>query len=258
MHPLSNQEALVQTRDHHDLLPGQCAEVAPGVVLQRRSFLGLCAATLLAPRPRILSPAEEARLTLEEFLQEVLPTARRLAAELSERRTRSLEDRYLHTLAAHAVRLGDVTAPELRPSSQGEGVGIGASWSGDPFVVLHWRMAPGACIRTHAHTYGNVCTLGLEGLARVLSYETVDPPVFAAEGSFQVRRTSDVMLAPHAIDLVPLTHAFCHGFEAGPDGARGLDITTRLGERQSTPYLELDPEPVDPARALYTGRWRIE
>ncbi len=237
------------------------AEVEPGVVVRRRSFFGLCAAALLAPRgprARLPRPEEEPRLTLDEFLDEVLPVARELRAGLAARPVRAAEDRYLHVLAAHAVRLGDVAVPELRASSQGDGVEIGASWAGDPFVVLHWRLRPGARVSIHAHTYGNVCTVGLEGRAVVRNYETVEPLDTSAEGPVAVRRTAEQVLDPHGINLVPLSHGFCHGLEAGPDGARGLDITTRLGERAPTPYLELDEPAGAPAGAPLRGRWRLE
>ena len=241
-------------------------EVEPGVVVERRSFLGLGAAALLAPRgPRALPlgrAADEPRLSLEEFVEQVVPVAKELRAGLAVRPERSAEDRYLFTLASYAVRLGDVPPPELRESSQGEGVSIGASWAGDPFVVLHWRMAPGTRIRTHAHTYGHVCTVGLEGSARVSNWETVGALDLEAEDPFEVRMTNDQVLEPCGINLVPLSHGFCHGFLGGPGdgvvGARGLDITTKLGERRETPYLELEQRPVDAAARLYRARWRLE
>jgi hypothetical protein len=240
---------------------GELVPTDEGVTVERRSFLGLAAAGFLAPRsPRMVLPREgqEPHLTLEEFLEEVLPVARELKSALGARPQRSLEDRYLHALAAHACRLGDVAPPELRPSSQGKGVSIGASWAGDPFVVLHWRMAPEATIRLHAHTYGNVCTVGLEGEAHVRNFETVDPLDVTEEGPVMVRRTTEQHLDVHGINLVPLSHGFCHGFSAGPAGARGLDITTRLAERKPTPYLVLDDEPVDVDAGLYRGRWELE
>jgi len=190
-------------------------------------------------------------VSLERFLEDVLPVARELVGDVSP----IGEDRYLHTLASYAVALGDVAAPELRASAQGEGVEIGASWAGDPFVVLHWRMRPGAEIRPHAHTYGNVVTVGLEGRARVTNFETVEPPEFASDEHVLLRRTTDQILLPGRINLVPLSHGFVHGFRAGPEGARGLDITTRLRERQPTPYLVLEEEPVDAAAALFRGYW---
>ena len=211
---------------------GSETEVDPGVVLERRSFLGVCTAALLTPHSptRVLeAPGGEPRLSLEEFLAEVLPVARELKAGLGANPDRSPEDRYLHTLASYAVRLGDVPVPEMRPSSQGGETEIGASWVGDPFVVLHWRMAPGSAIRLHAHTYGNVCTVGLEGRARIRNYETVEPLDVTAEGPVELRRTTDQLLGPRRVNLVPLSHGFCHGFEAGSEGARGLDITTPGG-----------------------------
>ncbi len=50
-------------------------------------------------------------------------------------------------------------------------------------------------ICTHAHTYGNVVTLGLEGQARVRNYERVDPRLdFETDQPFQVRKTIEQVL----------------------------------------------------------------
>lgn len=247
--------------EDRDLSLGEEQCVAPGVHVQRRSFLGLAAAALFAPsvgRAGVQAVEDDPHLSLEEFLEEVVPVAKRLVAGLGSKPARAAEDRYLYTLASYACRLGDVEPPELRPSSPEAKAFIGASWVGDPFVVLHWRLEPGATIRTHAHTYGNVCTVGLEGATLVRNYETVEAPDFASSDPALFRRLREQRLDVGGINLVPLSHGFCHGFEAGPDGAQGLDITTRLAERQETPYLELDPKPVDAALGLHRGRWRIE
>lgn len=232
-----------------------------GMNIERRSFLGLAGASILAhrgPRPVIPRPQDEPELTLEEFLEDVLPVARELRAALTARPPRTPEDRYLHTLASYAVRLGDVPLPErMNPTSQGEGVEIGANWAGDPFVVLHWNMSPGSTVRVHAHTYGNVCTVGLEGVARIRNYETVEPLDTSVTEPVLIRQTTDQRLDAGGIDLVPLSHGFCHGFVAGPEGARGLDITTRLAPRLPTAYLELEDEPADRERGLLRGRWEL-
>jgi len=241
---------------------GEDGEAGPGVRVERRSFLGLCSAALLDPRaplaPRPRPVEEEPRITLEEFLDEVLPVARELRARLGAKPARSAEDRYLYTLASFAVRIGDVPVRELRPSSQGEGVHVGASWAGDPFVVLHWRLEPHARVRVHAHTYGNVCTVALEGEARVRNYEAVGPLDVSAEAPVAVRLTGEQLLDPHAVNLVPLSHGYCHGFEAGAAGARGLDVTTRLAARGPTPYLELEPDAGDAEDGVLRGRWVLE
>lgn len=234
---------------------GETREIARGVVVQRRSFLGLCAAAFGAGAARpALSAAlaqEGARITLDEFLDEVVPVARELVRDTSA----IGEDCYLHTLAAHAVALAAVAAPELRPSEQGEGVTIGSHGPGNPFVVLHWRMAPGSVIRLHAHTYGNVVTVGLEGRARVRNFETLEPPDFASAEPVRLRCTTDQVLTPGRINLVPLSHGFVHGFEAGPEGASGLDITTRIRDKAPTPYLDLEDTALDPKAAVFRGRW---
>lgn len=232
---------------------GQSAEVAPGVVVERRSFLGLAAAAfgLASTRGAGLGQDPGPILSLEEFLEEVVPVARELKQDPSP----VGEDRYLLTLASYAVRLGDVAQPEWRPSGQGEDTFIGVSWVGDPFIVLHWRMEPRSRIRLHAHTYGNVVTVGLEGQAQVRNFETLDEPDFDSSQAVRLRLTTSQILAPRSINLVPLSHGFVHGFQAGPQGARGLDITTQLRERRPTPYLELEETPVEPEDSIFMGRW---
>ncbi len=243
---------------------GESAEVAPGVVVERRCFLTLAAAAFgvagfserADARGRRHPPAHmgvctEGRITLEEFLAEVVPVARELKADTSA----VGEDRYLHTLASFAVRLGAVAPPEMRPSGQGPNTFIGVSWGGDPFVVLHWRMDPGAVVRLHAHTYGNVVTVGLEGRARVRNFETLATPDFESSAPVRLRLTNDQLLSPGRINLVPLSHGFVHGFQAGAAGARGLDITTRLRDKRPTPYLDVGEDPVDGENRVYEGRW---
>lgn len=226
-----------------ELLPvGETLEVQSGVTIERRSFLRMLSVALgLAAIPgiataRFLKLAKEP-LTFAEFLTEVIPTAKKLVADT----TLAGQDRYLQFLASYAVRVTDVAQPEFRDSGQGAGPGtfIGFNPGGDPFNVLHWKMEPNTIIRPHAHTYGNVVTLGLEGQIRVVNYELVGPRDFAATGTFQVRQTADQQLGPGQINLVNLEKNYIHGFQAGPKGGRGLDITTRIKEKQPTPYLAL-------------------
>ena len=237
--------------EHSELPCGESAEVAPGVVVERRSFLAVAAAAFAGGGSRALAAQSAEPVSLERFLEEVLPVARELVGDVSQ----VGEDRYLHTLASYAVTLGDIALPAMRQSGQGEGTEIGASWVGDPFVVLHWRMQPNAEIRLHAHTYGNVVTVGLDGSARVRNFETIEEPDFGSEEPILLRRTNDQVLLPGRINLVPLSHGFVHGFRAGPAGARGLDITTRLRDRQPTPYLDVEAEPTDAAAAVFRGHW---
>lgn len=235
----------------------------PGVFVERRSFLSVAAAALgaaaLGRAPTYASmPTADTRLDFAEFLRVVVPIAKELIGDKS----RMGEDRYLHTLASYAVRLADVPIPKMRQTTKGLGPHnfIGANEAGDdcPFVVLHWRIEPGAKVGLHPHTYGNVVTLGLEGEAVVQNYEMVETADFKRVEPFTVRRVQEQILRPGSVNLVPLTHGYVHGFVAGPTGARGLDITTRLYERQPNTSLEISPKPVDAARGLYEGVWRFE
>lgn len=245
--------------DSVDELPlGEEVEVSPGVYVERRSFLSTVALAFGAaalPGVAMAQPVKPSHepYSLEDFLREVIPVAKKLVSDASL----AGQDRYLHTLAAYAVRLTQVPVPEMKDSGQGAGPGtfIGFHPGGDPFAILHWRMEPGSIIRRHAHTYGNVVTVGLEGEVRVENFEMVGPRDFAAKGTFQVRKTHDQVLTPGAINLVSLERSYVHGFQAGPKGARGLDITTRIREKRPTPYLELSSKPVDAGLGLYEGSW---
>jgi len=225
-----------------------------GVTVERRGFLGLAAAGILGG-PRALYAAVEAgddgSMSLEQFLEEVAPMAKRLVADDSALG----QDAYLHAIASYAVKVAETAQPEFRPTSQGKGVGIGVHPGGDPFTVLHWRMEPGSRIRRHAHTYGNVVTLGLVGEAVVENWEVIGRRDYETKSNFRARCTVRQVLRQHDINLVSLERNYIHGFVAGPQGAEGLDLTTRLRNKQTTPFLETDAEPVDAASGVYEARW---
>jgi len=237
---------------------GETAQISPGVVVERRCFLktlavGFGALSIRGVATAHLAGSDE-RLTYEEFLTEVAPVARKLVGDISL----AGQQRYLLTLASYAVRLADAPVPAMRDSGQGAGPGtfIGAIPGGDPFIVLHWRMEPGTNIRPHAHTYGNVLTLALEGEVRVENYEMVGARDFDAKGTFKARKTQSQILTPGQVNLVNLERDYIHGFQAGARGGRGLDITTRIKERrETTPYLNLSKKPVEIEPGIYEASW---
>jgi len=237
---------------------GETAQISPGVVVERRCFLktlavGFGALSIRGVATAHLAGSDE-RLTYEEFLTEVAPVARKLVGDISL----AGQQRYLLTLASYAVRLADAPVPAMRDSGQGAGSGtfIGAIPGGDPFIVLHWRMEPGTIIRPHAHTYGNVLTLALEGEIRVENYEMVGARDFDAKGTFKARKTQSQILTPGQVNLVNLERDYIHGFQAGARGGRGLDITTRIKERrETTPYLNLSKKPVEIEPGIYEASW---
>lgn len=241
-----------------DLEIGERTEVSPGVIVERRCFLQSVAVALGAISIPGVATAHLARrddrLTYEEFLSEVVPVAKKLVSDTSL----AGQQRYLLTLASYAVRMADAPVPPMRDSGQsaGRGTFIGAIPGGDPFIVLHWRMEPGTIIRPHAHTYGNVLTLGLEGDIRVENFEMVGARNFDAKGTFKARKTQSQVLTPGQVNLVNLERGYIHGFQAGSRGGRGLDITTRIREkRETTPYLLLSKRPVEIEPGVYEASW---
>lgn len=240
---------------------GETVEAEKGVLIERRSFISSVAIAFGALSLPVVSAAQIAKLqnekfTYEQFLQEVVPIAKKLLAN----KTLVGQSKYLLILASFAVQLEDVPIPKMRDSGQGAGPGtfIGANEAIDaPFTVLHWRMEPNSIIRTHAHTYGNVVTLGIDGEVRVVNYEMTGEKDFSYGKKFTVRKTVDQILTAGKTNLVNLEANYIHGSQAGAKGGRGLDITTRIKEKQPTPYLDLAKKPVDETNNLFEASWVV-
>ncbi|HRW29986.1 MAG TPA: hypothetical protein P5227_08315, partial [Emcibacteraceae bacterium] len=227
-------------------------EVADGVFVRRRTFLiGGLSSTLLGglmssiPLRKVFAQSDT--FSYEQFLSLANPLAKSLVGDTSTEG----QDQYLHSLAAIAARIKTVPEPVAwNDSTQSfkPGTDIGFTPGGDGFTVLHWRMAPNTQIRLHRHDYGNVVTIGLGGDARVENYEIADNDQDYIPGkSFRVRKTVDQQLTPGNINLVSLDRNYIHGFTAGPDGAHGLDITTRIRPKpdHGTPYLSVSSNAAD-------------
>jgi hypothetical protein len=215
--------------EEHSLPLGEEIAAGRGLVVQRRCLLATLAGAILTRSLPAWGAAP--RLSYEAFLAEVIPVAKGLVADTSAEG----QDRYLRALANVAVRLADVPRPEMR--AVGGGNHIGANPGGDPFTVLHWRLDPHSEIRVHPHIYGNVMTLVLEGKAEVVNYEVDGARDWTTKDAFMVKRTARQALTPGEVNLVNLERNYCHGFKTGAEGARGLDITTRIKERVDSPVL---------------------
>ncbi|MEQ1892132.1 MAG: hypothetical protein ABL998_06290 [Planctomycetota bacterium] len=229
---------------------------AGGARIERRSLFGLCAALGLLPRlGAARARAEEFTLDFDGFLNEAVPLAEELIGDTS----RAGQDRYLCALAALAAGLRDVPVPEMNETTSQDSPArtfLGANECEAPFTVLHWRLEPGARIGLHPHLYGNVLTRCLAGEVRVENYELAGVPDFETKEPFQVRRTNDQVLLPGSMNLLNLEHGYVHGFVAGPQGARGLDITTRIKPKRATPTLLVGKATGAESQRLFEARWR--
>ena len=216
----------------------------------------MLAAAGFAPSLRRIVPALEGGLELdfEAFLSEAVPLARYLVGDTS----RAGQDRYLHALASLAAALRDLPIPSMKETTAMGAAGrtfLGVNECDAPFTVLHWRLEPGARIGLHPHLYGNVVTVCLAGEVRIENWELAGALDFDTQDSFVARRTTDQVLAPGNVNLVNLEHGYVHGFTAGPGGARGLDLTTRIKEKRPTPTLVVG-EAEDAQRVLDRARWK--
>lgn len=235
-------------------------EVSPGLFVERRSFMAVFGGMALTMVSNLnaraaIEESVDKNLSFEQFLSEANPLAQRLVGDISV----SGQDRYLRTVAALTAKLRDMPMP-ARWNNTGQGLKeedykIGVHPGGNPFSVLHWRLEPGAICRPHVHEYGNVVSVGLEGVVRVHNYISTGSFDYENNDTFQVQKTVDQILSPGSVNLVSLDMA--HGFQAGPDGARGLDITTRLKPKpeRSTPYLSIAKTALDESTSIYDASW---
>ncbi|MGE0594720.1 MAG: hypothetical protein AB7P07_00015 [Hyphomonadaceae bacterium] len=196
----------------------------------------------------------EERLSWEEFIALAQSDAQRLVAN----RTLTGQDAYLHAIAQHAARLGEL--PLVDPEDFGA---LEPSYSFDmlryaaPFAVIFWRMAPGAVYPAHNHPSTNVCTVCTAGNAVVRNFHAAAaPPITEREASFDVVETGHDLLEPGVVNLVGESRNNIHWFEAGPQGADGLDITTTHGAMQPFSFLRLGNGALEaPGVRRFSARW---
>jgi hypothetical protein len=254
--------------DDHDA-PG--AELAPGVTVERRGVLWLSAAAtaavLFGRSPRLTAdektekqPAPaggDGRIDWDEFIKE----SRAVAGELFKDVSGPGQDAYLQRLAALAVRLKSAPDTRLFPFGRLDPkVEFAPSYRGTPFVVIQWRMHPRAVLPAHCHPGASVCTLGLEGEARLRNFEVEgEAPAFnsASAKSFLIRETHSQLITPGRVNTLSPVRDNIHYFEAGPDGARGIDVTTPYSGDGSFSFVAFEPErPKDPKRRVFEATWK--
>jgi len=207
-------------------------ELAPGVTIERRTILWapLALAAALRGQERVLEDPRRTgvlpHLDWDDFIRLCPADAAAFARDASE----IGQDAYLNRIAAWAVRIK--AAPDTRLGAFAgldPKVEFGPSFRGVPFAVIQWRMAPRAILPAHCHPQASVCTVGMEGEARVRHFEVEGPaPAFdsGARTPFLMRETRSQIVAPRRISTLSATRDNIHYFEAGDAGARGLDITT--------------------------------
>ncbi len=247
------------------------AEVSDGVIVERRRLLWLpiMAATTVFSKNSLAQEAarkpeaagttssiQPGELEWNEFLKQSLPAAEQLHRDPSPQG----QDAYLHWMALMASRLKLTTIPQTKVGKFKDlepAVFFGPSFRGKPFFIIEWRMEPGAYLPPHCHPNASVCTLGIEGEARIRNFEIQgEAPEFKSSQPFRVRETHDEIIAPGRINTLSAARDNIHTFQAGKSGARGMDISTYHGDNVGFSFLELAAKPADSERRIFEAVWK--
>ncbi len=237
-------------------------EVAPGVVIERRTILklGLLGLAALALPPlagcQTAAPVAAPPLTLDQMLALLRPRAKALIqAPLPD------EEAYLRQVAGLMLRLippPNAAAPGTAP------VAFSALLDERPLVIYQIKMAPGASIPLHDHRHYNGVLMGLEGACRC-RYFDIAPPAGAprwetADGQppigadFLLKPTMDCQLKPGTTGQLSRVKNNIHELVAGPDGARMLDVFTFFRQDGTSHWLEKRADKLDRNGNL-AARW---
>jgi hypothetical protein len=192
----------------------------------------------------------------DDFLKQCVP----VAEELHRDSSKSGQEAYLYWLASMSARLRLKEAPRAKLGRFGTldpPVHFGRSFRGNPFFIVEWWLEPGAFLPPHCHPNASVCTLGLEGEARIRNFEIVgDAPEFSSKQSFQVRETHNEIIAPGRLNTLSAFRDNIHTFQAGKQGARGLDISTYHGPDVGFSFLDIGDRARDAERRIYEAAWK--
>jgi hypothetical protein len=256
------------------------SEAMPGFRVKRRRLLWLPiwpaaallfgrAEPLLAEQPATLqnrsaAPEPEKRtqqmadggLEWNEFLKQAEPASK----ELYKDATPHGYDAYLYNLAAFAGRLRLQTMPRAKLgafAALNPPVHFGVGYRGVPFFIVEWWLEPNAVLPPHNHPNASVCTLGIEGEARLRNFEIIGTaPDFAASDLFSVRETHDEIISAGRVNSLSPARDNIHTFRAGKTGARGIDISTMHGKDLGFSFLNIEDKPKDRDNRIYEAVWR--
>ncbi len=238
-------------------------EIAPGVVIERRTILKLgllgLASLALPPltgcqsAPQVAAPP----LSFENMVALLRPRAKALIqAPVPD------EEAYLRQVAGLMLRLirqTDPAAPAAGP------VAFNALLDERPLVIYQIKMAPGASIPLHDHRHYNGVLMGLEGACRCRYFDLLPPAGAAKWGTadgqpptgadFLLKPTMDCQLRPGTTGQLSRVKNNIHELVAGPDGARMMDVFTFFRQDGTSHWLEQRGKKLDGSGNLL-ARWR--
>jgi hypothetical protein len=223
-----------------------------GVSVERRALLLLGGASVAFFGCR---NARAAALEDETYASFLRSAAEALGALLPAT-TPSQQDEYIYTAAAKVRRAAAVPFPE---GMKDTGLDIRPIDKTRVFSVVAYRAAAGIIQPPHNHPGYSVATLGYEGAVRVSYFEHDGiPPPYSIREPFRIRKTSERWLRPRDIATLTPSRDNIHTFEAGPNGARWIDINTELAPGSGDfSYMRLIPTASNRVGDLYQARWGL-
>jgi hypothetical protein len=201
----------------------------------------------------VSSPASSTdKLTWSDFLKQSVPIAQQLIAEPGF----SL-DEYLYRIGSLATRLNEIPDTKLYPYKPvAPQVSFAPSFRGSPFFIIQWRMEPNAKLPPHNHPNASVCTLGFEGEVRLRNFEIVgEAPDYASKKTFRVYETHNETISRGRINTLSPSRDNIHCFQAGSEGARGIDISTLHGNNAGFSFLDINEKPVNSEKRIFEAAW---
>lgn len=190
------------------------------------------------------------------FVKQCVP----VAGELHKDSSAPGQEAYLHWLASMIARARVDEIPKAKLGRFGSlkpPVSFGVSYRGAPFFIVEWKLDPGAFLPPHCHPNASVCTVGLEGEARIRNFEiNGQAPEFSSRQTFLVRETHNEVIAQGRINTLSAKRDNIHTFQAGPLGARGIDISTYHGPDAGFSFLDIEAKPKDAEARIFEAMWK--
>lgn len=243
-------------------------EVAPGFSETRRRVLwlpGSIAASIVLGRAGNIFGNEVSQetnlaptvgqLDWGAFQKLCLP----VAGELHKDPSAQGQEAYLHWIASMISRARESEIPRAKVGRFGKlepEVSFGVGYRGKPFFIVEWQLEPRAFLPPHCHPNASVCTVGLEGEARIRNFEIVgQAPEFSSSKTFLVRETHNEVIASGRINTLSSIRDNIHTFQAGKTGARGIDISTYHGPDVGFSFLRIAGKPRESEGYIYEAVW---
>lgn len=203
-----------------------------------------------------LTAAMTGPLDWGSFVKQCVP----VAGELHKDSSAPGQEAYLHWLASMIARARVDEIPKAKLGRFGSlkpPVSFGVSYRGAPFFIVEWKLDPGAFLPPHCHPNASVCTVGLEGEARIRNFEiNGQAPEFSSRQTFLVRETHNEVIAHGRINTLSAKRDNIHTFQAGPLGARGIDISTYHGPDVGFSFLDIEAKPKDAEARIFEAVWK--